>query len=293
MKKSYLVRALSKEPALRGLVCVTTGLVDEARHLHETSPVATAALGHGLTAAALLGALLKVQQRVALKVEGDGPLQKMVVESDSYGHIRGYVAVPDVALPPPFDGAAVVQALGRQGVLTVVKDLQLKHLYEGVVPLQGGELDQELAHYFAQSEQIPSLVEIGVRVDEAGEVVAAGGLLIQPMPEQDPGVLEAVANRLDDLPPVEDCLAAGDTPESLLATLFGPIEYEILETRDLEYRCTCSWERSRKALLALGRDELKSLMQEGQAVIDCHFCHQQYVFGPEELETILEELEAQ
>ena len=288
----HLVRAIAKDVGVRALACVTTELVSDAVQRHATMPVAIAALGYGLTAAALLGGLLKVQQRVALKVQGDGPLGKMVTESDANGHIRGYVAMPAVAWPRPIDGAAVSEALGQHGLLTVVKDLRLTGLAEGTVPLGAGALDQELMVYLTQSEQVPSYVDIDVKLDRQGRLLAVGGLLLQAMPGYDPDVMNTLVQATDDLPPLADMLAAGQEPAALLAALFGPLPYEVLDVTELVFRCTCSRERSRQALRLLDRDDLELLIAEGEAVVDCHFCHERYVFGVAELQRMLAALDA-
>lgn len=284
---SYMVRMMAKEAGVRGLFCLTTALVNDAQQRHATAPAATVALGHGLTAAALLGSLLKVQQRIALKFVGDGPLQKLVVEADSYGRVRGYVAVPDLQTP---DAAEVALALGRQGLLTVVKDLRLKELYEGVVPFQAGEIDTNLIYYLTQSEQAPSYVEIGVTPAVQGTgVSAAGGLLLQLLPQADPATLSHLVERLQDMPPLAQLLIDGYTPEKVLAILFTSLPYEILEAHPLRFECFCSWQRSEQALYLLDRADLDALIREGEAVIDCHFCHERYVFGRETLEMIRDE----
>lgn len=287
----YVVRVLAKEAGVRALACTTTGLVQEASRRHDASAIATATLGYGLTAGVLLGALLKVQQRVALKVEGSGPLRKMVVEADSYGRVRAYVSVPDVHSPYHIGPEDVVEAMGREGILTVVKDLRVKDLHQGVVALQGQSLDSELVHYLTRSEQIPSVVEIGVRLTPGGAIDAAGGILLQTMPGQDIDALAYLADRLEDLPTLDVMLVDGHSPEDIIAQVFGPIHYETLEKRSLEFRCSCSWERSRQALKILGQEDVDSLLAEGEAVVDCHFCHERYLFGPAELEAILAELE--
>ena len=284
----YIVRVLAKEAGVRGLACVTTDLVLDAATRHENAPAATAALGHGLTAAALLGALLKIRQRVAIKVEGNVPLGKLVAEGDSYGRVRGYVSRPDATLPVlewPGDFGA---ALGRQGMLTVVKDLGLQDLYESVVPLQSGRLDSDLVYYFMQSEQTPTLVEIGVKLNENDELEAAGGLLLQLLPDAEPTTLRTLAGRLAEAPDFADALAQGQPPEAILAALFADITYETLETRPLQFHCPCSWAWAEQAIRMLDREDLEQLMAEGQAVVDCHFCHQRYIFSVEALETILE-----
>ena len=285
-----MLRVLAKEAGVRGLACVTADLTREAGRRHHASPLATAALGYGVTAAALLGGLLKVQERVALKAQGDGPVQKIVLEADSYGRVRGYVAAPDVPSPSEIGRDEISAALGNQGVLTVVKDLRLRDLYQGAIQLQSGELDRELERYLNLSEQVPSLVRIGIAMD-GDTLAAAGGLLIQLMPGQDPAILRRLAQRLEELPALELLLASGATPAELMARVFPDIAYEVLEERPLSFSCTCSRERSRRALKILGGDEIVSLLAEGEAVVDCHFCHERYVFDTTALAEILEELE--
>jgi molecular chaperone Hsp33 len=285
----YLIRVLGKEAGVRGIACVTTHLVQEAAQRHSTSPAATAALGYGLTGAALLGALLKVQQRVALKVSGAGPLQKMIAEADSYGNVRGYVNVPNVPAASAIQPDVIAETIGRQGNLTVVKDLRLKSLYESTVPIQTGYLDADLTYYLNQSEQSPSVVEIGVKVDTSGRVEAAGGLLLQTLPGEETSTLERLSERLDDLPPLGDVLATGHSPQDVLAGIFRDVDFEWLEERPLHFNCGCSRARSRQALGLLSREELEGLIEEGEAVVDCHFCHEQYVFKRNELEALAAE----
>lgn len=283
----YIVRAIAKEAGVRALACVTTETVREAARRHQASPLAAAALGYGLTASALLGALLKVQQRIGIKIEGNGLLGKVVAESDSYGHLRGYVANPLAQIAPPLGPHEVAEGLGRLGLLTVVKDLGLKDLYEGVVPRQSGDPDADLTYYLIMSEQIPSLVEMGAPVNSSGVLQAAGGLLLQTMPGHDATTLARLAERLDDLPPIGDLLAASATPERIIVEVFGAVAFEILETRDLCFRCGCSRARSYEALKVLDLADMYALLAEGEAVIDCHFCHEQYVFDRGELELLV------
>lgn len=287
----YVTRAYAREAGVRALVCITSDLAREAGRRHEMSALGAAALAHGLTAGALLGALLKVQQRVALKAEGDGPLRKIVVEADSYGRVRGYASVSDLPSLGDIGREEVARALGGQGLLTVVKDLGLRDLAQGTVPLETGEMDKELTHYLERSEQIPSLVEIGVTMGENGEIAVAGGLLIQPLPGQKAEAWEQIAARVAELPAMETLLADGHSPEEILARVLGDIPYEVLEQRPLSFRCTCSRERSRQALKILGPDEVLGLLVEGEAVVDCHFCHERYVFDRDELAEILDALE--
>ena len=288
--ENYMVRALAKSCGVWGLACLTTGVVTEAARRHHAAPAGKTALGYGLTGAALLGAMLKVRQQVALKVEGDGALRKLVAESDSYGHLRGYFSLREEMATHLADFGDMAAIVGQHGRLTVVKDLQLKELYESVVPLQTGRLDTDLTYYLMMSEQIPSFVEIGVQLTAQGDVRAAGGVLLQLLPDGDLTALTRMAERLDDLPPIGALLANGDTPQDILATIFGDEAYEVLETGALDFRCTCSRERSRHALTLIGREELAILLDEGEAVIDCHFCHERYLFDRDELATLLAEM---
>jgi molecular chaperone Hsp33 len=285
----YLVRILGKEAGVRGIACMTTGLVSEAARRHGTSPAATGALGYGLTAAVLLGSLLKVQQRVALKVAGQGPLKKMITESDAYGNVRGYVNVPNLPAATAIRPDIIAEAIGRQGNLTIVKDLRMKSLYESTVPLQTGYLDADLTYYLNQSEQTPSVVEIGVQVDANGNVEAAGGILLQTLPGEEITTLEQLSEQLDDLPPLGQVLADGRTPQDILAIVFRDVDFDWLEERALQFKCGCSRARSLQALSLLNREDLIGLIAEGEAVVDCHFCHEQYIFKNDELEALMAE----
>ena len=287
--EDYLVRVMAKEAGVRGLACVTTELTNEAIRRHEAQGAVSIGLARGLASAALMGALLKVQQRVALKFEGGGLLKKMVVESNSYGKVRGY-ATPIAEHGAISSPANMMDLFGPNGLLTVVKDVRLKELYQGIVPLISGEVDSDLAHYLNQSEQTPSLVELDQHLGEDGRMVVAGGLLIQALPGNEALNLDTYVNRLDDLPPLATLLADGKTPEEVLAFVFSGEEYEVLEARPLFFECSCSWARSEQALLLLGRAEIESLIEEQEAVVDCHFCHQRYIFDAAALELLLEKL---
>ena len=288
--ENYVVRAIAREAGIRGLACNVSEIAQATARRHQATSAAAAVLGYGLTGAALLGSLLKVRQHVAIKIEGSQALRKLVAESDSYGHIRAYISPADIPGQPPIGPAEVAVAVGQEGLLTVVKDLGVKDLYESVVPLQTGRLDADLTYYLMKSEQVPSFVEIGVPVDNSGAVRAAGGLLLQVMPDGDVSVLSQMADRLDDLPPLGEMLAAGETPEYVLDLVFGGQPYEVLETFPLEFRCSCSRERSERAIRLIGAEEVASLVEDGEAIIDCQFCHERYVFDRAELSAILDDL---
>ena len=283
----YVIRILAKEAGIRGLVALTTQISDEPCERHKTTSEAAVALSEGITAAALMGALLKMRQRVSLKFEGDGPVGPMVVESTSHGLTRGYVAHPEATGP-----RSSADMLGHNGRLTVAKDLRLKDIYQGIVD-RSGRIDVDLTHYLNTSEQIPSYVNLGVELNEAGKVDVAGGLLVQSLPPYDDQLVNQVANRMQELPPVSQLLKSGKRPEDIAALAFGDIEYRIIESRWLFHHCGCSRERSAKALLSIGSGELKSLLDEqDDIVIDCHFCLEQYRFSKEDIEGMITALES-
>jgi molecular chaperone Hsp33 len=282
-----LVRSISKEAGIRVIVAVTTDATREAIRRHETTPTATVALGRALTAAALMGALLRVRHRVALKFDGNGPLGKLLAESDSYGRIRGYVAHPKTEVErDEFGRIDVATALGT-GQLIVVKDVRLSSLVEGIVALQPSEIGDDFQHYLTNSEQTPSVVQLDTVLDDEGNVAMSGGILIQAVGDTNQIIVADMAERLEEMPPITQLLLNGRDPDDIIGTLFGEISHEILETRNVDFVCGCSRERSEKALISLGADELASLIEEGQAIIDCHFCHRQFVFTKADLEAIL------
>ena len=286
--EDYLVRALAREAGVRVMVCVNTQLAREAADRHGTLTTATLALAQALTGAALMGALLKVRQRIALKFEVSGPLQKILVESDSYGRIRGYVFQPMLELPEP-DRENIAAAMGDKGVLTVVKDTLLPELSESSVPLEIGGIAAELTYFLTQSEQIPSLLDIGHKVDGDGYLQTVGGLLIQALPPYESDIVQQIRDNLQELPPIADLLGSGKTPEEINGLMFGNMPYKLLEKRPLHFECGCSRSRSEQALISLGTAEIQNLIDtEGEAVVDCHFCHEQYVFSREELTILLE-----
>ena len=286
--EDYLTRIIAKETGVRGLACVTTKLANEAADRHDTTPTTTVVLERTLTSGILAGALLKVGQRVALKFEGDGPVGKAFAEADAYGRIRGYLLNPAVDLPLVEGKADIVEALGVLGSLSVVKDVKLDKMPEGVVALISSTFDGDLTYYLNQSEQTPSLVVIGEVLDENGRLQVSGGVLIQAMPPNDVSIIRDFIERMQELPPLDVLLGEGKTPEEILALLFAGIEYEELEKRPLRLECSCSRERSEKALINIGRDELQDLLEtDGEATIDCHFCHEQYRFDEEDLRLIL------
>jgi molecular chaperone Hsp33 len=283
----YLVRGISDGANVVGLACVTTDLVEKARNLHGTSRTASAALGRALTGALLMGSLMKKGQRVALKFEGNGPLKKILVEADHDGAVRGFVGVPEAEVPFKDEKLNVSGALGNRGLLTVIKDLGLKEPYQGVVELLSGEIGEDLAFYYSESEQIPSAVGLGVFVEPEGRVSAAGGFLIQTLPPTEEKMADRLIENIRKIPLVTQFLRQGKTPEDLLAELFSGLPYHTLGKKDLFFRCSCSREKVEKVLMALGGFELEKMIQEqGKAEVTCEYCRTRYHFTRQQLEDL-------
>ncbi|VAW30227.1 33 kDa chaperonin HslO [hydrothermal vent metagenome] len=288
--EDYLVRALARDAGVRVIVAANTQLAYEACERHGTFPTSTVALAHALTGAALMGSLLKTRQRIAMKFEGNGPLKKILVESDNYGRIRGYVSDPMLDLPEP-DQENVSAALGDAGLLTVVKDVLLPKLTESSVPLESGNIAVGLTFFLNQSEQIPSLIDISHQLDEDGNLQIAGGLLVQALPPYESDTVQQLRGNIQELPPVADLLHSDKTPEEITTLIFAEMPYKLLEKRPLHFECGCSRARSEQALISMGIKEIENIIaSEGKATVDCHFCHEQYVFNREELEDLLKSL---
>ena len=290
--KDYLVRIIGRDVNIRGMACVTTNLVDEARRRHGTSRTASAALGRALTGGALMGALLKKDQRVALRFEGNGPIKKILVEADSKGCVKGYVGVPEADLPPRNGKLDVSGIVGRKGLLVVTKDLRLKEPYSGMVELHSGEIAEDLAYYLTDSEQIPSAVGLGVYVVPDGTVTAAGGFLVQSFPPSDDEAVDAIIRRIGKMGTVTDLLRRGKTPEQMLEMIFEGIPFDLLLQHELAFQCTCSRERVERALITLGKDEISTILENlGQADVRCEFCLQSYHLSGHDLRGLLDEVE--
>jgi molecular chaperone Hsp33 len=286
----YLVRIITTTENVRALACVTTGLVNEAARRHGTYPTASAALGRALTGGALLGAMLKTGQRIALKFEGSGPLKKIIVEADSNGAVRGYVGVPEVLMVTGDGKLDVGGAIGRAGFLTVTKDLRLKEPYKGMVQLYSGEIAEDIAFYLTDSEQVPSAVGLGVFVEQDNAVSAAGGFLIQSLPPADKQVVDKLMERIEKMPPVTRLLREGKTPEQLLDTLFAAIPYMTLEKRELAFKCNCTRKKIEGVLISLGPEEISDIIRrDGGTQVSCEFCREVYRFTGEDLEKLLAE----
>lgn len=276
---------MAADGQVRAFSCRTTRLCEEARLRHDTRPTATAALGRALSGAAMLGMLLKREERVTLQILGDGPLGAVVAEADAHGHVRGYVRHPEVHLPPTAGGKLdVAKAVGRNGNLYVLRDLGLKEPYRGSVPLVSGEIAEDLTYYFVRSEQTPSAVALGVLVEVDHSVRAAGGYLLQLMPGADPRLGKDLERAVARLEPVSSLIDAGRAPEEILVDLLGPLGVREVGRQPLTYECRCTRDRLSRALIALGPAELTDLAAEPRgAELICRFCGARYQFSPEEL----------
>lgn len=290
MSGDQSVRGSAWDGQLRVFAVRSTGLVAELQRRHGAYPTAAAALGRAATAGAMMGAMQ--EGRVTIQIKGDGPLGEIVIDADDEGHVRGYVTHPEVHLPLRPDGKLdVAGAVGRKGFLYVIRDYGLKEPYKGSVPLVSGELGEDFAYYFTVSEQIPSAVGLGVLIGKDGLVEHAGGFILQAMPGADEKRLEELERTMAEMPQVTAQLSEGISPEELLRRLVGNDLHVHPAPRPV-FRCRCSRERVERTLMALGADELASILKEdGRAETHCAFCNETYAFDRADLESLLDRLQ--
>ena len=286
----YIIRATAANDQIRAFAAVTTEMVETAREHHNTSPVATAALGRLLTAGAMMGSMMKGEKDVlTLQIKAGGPLQGITVTADSQGNVKGYVGNPDVCIPANSKGKLDVAGAVGPGFLTVIKDMGLKEPYSGQVMLQTCEIAEDLTYYFATSEQVPSAVGLGVLMNKNNTVRQAGGFIVQLMPFAEEEVISRLEQNVQKINSVTNLLEEGHTPESLLEKVLEGFDVQINEKMDTRFRCNCSKERVAKALISIGRKELNEMIQEGKPIeMNCHFCNKNYQFTVEELGEMLE-----
>ncbi len=285
-----IVRIITQDGWVRGSAIVGRDLVTRAKEIHDLSPTATAALGRSLLGTSLLGADLKGERdTISLQFRGGGPIGAICAVSDSDGNVRGYVAEPHVMTNYLAPGKLNVgAAVGKDGFLTVVRDLGLREPYVGSVPLVSGEIAEDITAYLATSEQIPSAVALGVLVNRRGEVEQAGGYMIQLLPGAPDEVIDVVEAGIRRIVSVTEALKDGLTALDLLAQILGDLGVQILDTRPVAYRCNCSRDRVERALLSLGRTELEAILEEqGEVELNCQFCDVVYRFGRSDLENLV------
>ena len=287
----YIVNAITSNGAIRVVAADTTELCNRAQEIHKMSPTAAAALGRTLTAAAIMGSMLKsADDSLTIQLNGGGPIGKVVAVGDGNANVKGYVGNPLVDLPLNEKGKLDVGgAIGRDGMLGIIRDLGLKEPYVGQVPLVNGEVAEDLTQYYATSEQLPTAVALGVLVDVDYTIKAAGGFILQVLPGAYDEDIDNVEKTIQSISSVTEMLSNGKKPEDIVEQLLSDYEIEYFDNVPTKYECDCSRDRTDRALISLGKDELTKIIEEdGKAEITCHFCDNVYKYSKAELETLLE-----
>ncbi|MGG0719549.1 Hsp33 family molecular chaperone HslO [Robertmurraya massiliosenegalensis] len=289
--KDYLVKALAFDDQVRAYAVRSTETVGEAQRRHHTWPTASAALGRTMTASVMMGSMLKGEEKLTVKVEGDGPLGPILVDANAKGQVRGYVTHPQVHFDLNEHGKLDVRrAVGTSGFLSVVKDVGLRDYFTGQVPLVSGELGEDFTYYFVKSEQVPSSVGVGVLVNPDNTILAAGGFVIQLLPGTEDETITKIEERLKAIPPISKLIERGLSPEEILEEVLGKGNVRFLETQPVTFQCTCSKERFGNAIISLGKDEITDMIEtDGKAETHCHFCNEKYNYTREDLEQLLNE----
>ena len=287
---SELVRMISTDGTLTVIAADITDIVNRMEQIHQTSAVTSAALGRLLTAASMMGAVLKGKDNsITLRLNGGGPAGSVIAVSDSEGNVRGYVSNPVVEIPLNIKGKLdVAGAVGKDGTLTVMKDLGMNEPYIGQIPIVSGEIAEDITSYFATSEQLPSVCALGVLVNPDLSIQAAGGFIIQLLPTAMDDTIDKVEECIKDIPAVTQMLTSGMTPEDICRSVLKGFDLEVLDTSSPEYRCNCSRERVAKALVSTGRESLLEMAQEKVTEVSCHFCDKKYEFTSEEVLKLVE-----
>lgn len=285
----YIVRAIAAKGQIRAFAATTKDTVEKARQLHNTSPIATVALGRLLTGGAMMGVTMKSDADIlTVQIKGNGPIGAMTVTADPKGNVKGFVGNPEVMLPLKDGKLDIAVAVGI-GVLSVIKDIGLKEPYVGDTILITSEIADDLTYYYATSEQVPSSVGLGVLMTKENTVEQAGGFIIQLMPDATEEVIDKLEKRIKEVKSVTEMLENGMTPEKILEHILGDMELEILDTVQTQFHCNCSKERVSKAVMSIGAKDLKEMVDDNKPIeVNCHFCNSHYTFSPEELEQMLE-----
>ncbi len=287
--EDYMIRATAADAQIRAFAVTSRELVEYARAAHNTSPVVTAALGRLMTGTLMMGSMLKGEKDIlTLQINGDGPVHGITATADSLGHVKGYADNPQAMMPPNSVGKLDVGGVIGTGVLHVMKDMGLKEPYSSTIALQTGEIADDLTYYFAASEQVPSVVALGVLMNRDNTVRQAGGFIIQLMPFTSEEVIGRLEEKLANITSVTALLEDGKNPEEILESVLGEFGLEITDRHPVSFQCDCSRERVEKVLLSLGKKDRQELIDEGKDVeLHCHFCGKNYVFSPEEIKNLI------
>lgn len=288
--KDYLVRGIVNSKNCRVFACSTTQLLEEARQKHGLWPTASAALGRMMSATFMLGAMNKNKEKMTVTINGGGPIGTMLATTNSDGKIKAFVGEPQVHYTYNDTGKlAVGVAVGNQGTLQVIKDMGLKEPFVGTVPLQTGEIGDDFSYYFMVSEQIPSVVSLGVLVDDTNEILSSGGFIIQLLPDATEEDIAYIEDKMKDFSPVSSLIHEGKTPEEILKMVFDDVE--ILDSQDLFFECDCSKEKMSQTLMTIGKNEIQSMIDEDHGCeMICHFCNTKYQFSEDELKELIENI---
>lgn len=283
MNKIY--RATTKNKEVRAFVAETKDLVNEAVRLHDTSPVSSAALGRLLTAGAMMGVTLKgSKDLITLTIKGDGPIQTIIVTTDGAGHVKGYISNPLVDIPLKENGKIDVSGAVGKGTLTVIRDFGLKEPYIGQVELISGEIADDLTYYFASSEQVPSVVALGVLTSKEEIIKQAGGFIVQLMPGASEETITQLEKNIHSIPSVTTMFEQGLDGKGILELVLESFEITIHDIITPEYKCNCSKKRMEKALISIGKEDLEDMIKDGETIeMNCHFCNKKYYFDIESL----------
>lgn len=286
----YVVKATAGNGQIRVFAATTRGIAETARNIHQTSPVVTQALGRLLTAGSLMGAMMKnADELITLKIAGDGPMSGLLVTADAKGNVKGYPYVSDLndSMTSPIP---VSEAIG-EGAINILKDIGLKEPYVGYSPLISGEIAEDLTYYYAQSEQIPTSVSLGVLLNDDGSVRQAGGFIIQLMPDTDDEIIDALEEALANTPSMTKLLDEGRSLESIVADLFKSLDLKVSKTEIIRFFCDCSRQRITKALISIGKKDLISMISDQEDIeVNCDFCKEKYVFSTVDLQLILDHI---
>lgn len=285
----YIVRATAANNQIRAFAATTKETVEAARQAHNTSPVATAALGRLLTGGAMMGSMMKNDSdMLTIQIKGDGPIGGLTVTADSKGNVKGYVEHPEVMLPPNAQGKLDVAGALGIGLISVIKDMGLKEPYVGQTILQTSEIAEDLTYYFATSEQVPSSVGLGVLMEHDNTVKQAGGFIVQLMPFVDDDVVDRLEANIKKISSVTSMLDKGMTPEEILEEVLDGFEVEVKDTMPAQFYCNCTKERVEKAIISIGKKDIQEMIEDGKPIeVNCHFCGKSYEFSVEELKTLI------